>query len=67
MDPEREPQHCANPYEAGSELSRIWQLGYDECTSDSGRTYDDHPASERSVAYDEGRTAGEIDAGIGPQ
>lgn len=50
----------SDPYPAGSELAAIWRLGYDESASDVGRTYDDHPESERSVAYDQGRTAGEL-------
>ena len=49
-----------NPY-TDPELARIWQLGYDESASAFGRTWDDDPASDRSVAYDEGRTAGELD------
>lgn len=52
-----------NPYPAGSALAAIWQLGFDEAHSAFGMTYDDDPGSERSVAYDEGRTAGEgVDA-----
>lgn len=52
--------HGRNPYPLGSELSEIWQLGFDESqVSDDGRTYDDDPGSGRSVAYDEGKTAGE--------
>jgi hypothetical protein len=61
-------RHSLNPYQAGSELSVIWQLGYDEAwswhddmpmLSDVGRTYDDNPESERSHAYDLGRSTAE--------
>ena len=37
-----------------------WSDGFEGLTT--GITYDDDPASERSVAYDRGRTQGEIDA-----
>lgn len=48
-----------NPYVANLSLAEAWQLGYDEADSDVGRTFDDHPESERSRAYDLGRTAAE--------
>jgi len=41
-----------------------WQFGYDEAEGDVGITYDDDPESPRSVAYDEGRTAGRIALGL---
>jgi hypothetical protein len=51
-----------NPYKG--ELATIWQQGYDEANNAFGMTYDDDPASPRSVAYDEGRTAGEVEGEV---
>lgn len=40
----------------GSALDRCYRLGWDEGCSAFGMTYDDDPESDRSVAYDTGRT-----------
>ncbi len=39
-----------------------WQRGYDEALDAFGMTYDDDPESPRSIAYDNGRTAGQLAA-----
>lgn len=56
------PMPTPNPHPAADERHEPWQAGYDEAADDIGRTYDSDPESPRSVAYDEGRNAGEADA-----
>ena len=46
------------------ELRKIYQLGYREGLGDVGMTYDNDPESERSRAYDRGRTARRVGAGL---
>ncbi len=46
------------------ELRKIYQLGYREGLGDFGMTYDNNPESERSRAYDRGRTARRVGAGL---
>lgn len=48
-----------NPYPRGDNRRGPWLLGFLESAGCIGMTYDDDPESPRSVAYDEGRTAGE--------
>jgi hypothetical protein len=49
---------------AKDELRRIYQRGYREGLSDFGMTYDNNPESERSRAYDKGRTARRVHEGL---
>lgn len=46
------------------ELKKIYQMGYREGLGDVGMTYDNDPESERSRAYDKGRTARRVSAGL---
>lgn len=52
------------PYPKDDDRHWPWRLGFVEAADGFGMTYDDYPESPRSVAYDEGRTAGEKMLGI---
>lgn len=62
---EQQHEHIVNPYGEGP-LADAWLLGFNEGDGDIGMTYDNDPASPRSVAYDEGRTArrGDVTEGL---